>query len=386
MTTAPAQTRPSPILISALLALTLLPCPAYAQQAPGSAPFGLEDGTPVRLRLQRTISSADAQVNDRVDFEVLQEVKVGGVVVIPKGALALGTVTEAQPKRRLGRGGKLNVVIDSVRLKDGEKAALRAVKDVKGGGPTGKMTGGIVATSIVFFPAAPFFLFMHGKDITIPKGTEITAYVNGDMPLNRAAFAGASAGGAVAAASGRGQPAAAGLAPPTLIMVDPSVTATGERVHVAASPLTIRGVVMNGSGLPTVSINGVLASLLPKSAQAAEFWSAPIALKPGDNRFEVVAVNAAKAQARFEFVAEFNPSGGAPAQAAAPRAPNPRALSLEDITGLLTSHVASARVVELVGQFGLKFVPTEADLAEIRKAGGDEALIETIRRAAPARP
>jgi hypothetical protein len=42
------------------------------------------------------------------------------------------------------------------------------------------MTGAMVATSIVFFPAAPLFLFMHGKDVTIPKGTEITAYVNGD--------------------------------------------------------------------------------------------------------------------------------------------------------------------------------------------------------------
>jgi diacylglycerol kinase family enzyme len=40
----------------------------------------------------------------------------------------------------------------------------------------------------VFFPAAPFFLFMHGKDITIPKGTEITAYINGDMRLDLAKF------------------------------------------------------------------------------------------------------------------------------------------------------------------------------------------------------
>jgi len=50
------------------------------------------------------------------------------------------------------------------------------------------MTGAIVATSIVFFPAAPFFLFMHGKDITIPKGTEITAYIAGDTPLDPAKF------------------------------------------------------------------------------------------------------------------------------------------------------------------------------------------------------
>ena len=25
---------------------------------------------------------------------------------------------------------------------------------------------------------------MHGKDITIPKGTEITAYINGEIPLD----------------------------------------------------------------------------------------------------------------------------------------------------------------------------------------------------------
>jgi len=50
------------------------------------------------------------------------------------------------------------------------------------------MVGGMVATSLVFFPAAPFFLFMHGKDITIPKGTELTAYANGDMKRDIAKF------------------------------------------------------------------------------------------------------------------------------------------------------------------------------------------------------
>src|SRR5205823_6834719 len=103
--------------------------------------------------------------------------------VIPKGGIAFATVTEAQSKRRMARGGKLNVNIDSVRLITHEKAALRAVKEVKGGGHTGAMTGGMVATAIVFFPAAPFFLFMHGKDISIPKGHEVTVYTNTDHAL-----------------------------------------------------------------------------------------------------------------------------------------------------------------------------------------------------------
>lgn len=78
--------------------------------------------------------------------------------------------------------------IFSVRLADGEKAALRAEQSAKGGGHVGAMTGAMVATAIVFFPAAPLFLFIHGKDITIPKGTEITAFVNGDVPLVMAKF------------------------------------------------------------------------------------------------------------------------------------------------------------------------------------------------------
>ncbi len=150
--------------------------------------FGLEDSTPVKLRINRNISSADAQVNETVDFEVLEEVKVHDVVVIPRGGTAWATVTEAQPKRRMGRAGKLNINIDNVRLASGEKVALRAVKDVKGGGHQGAITGAIVATSIVFFPAAPLFLLVHGKDITIPKGTEITAYINGDIPLDPKKF------------------------------------------------------------------------------------------------------------------------------------------------------------------------------------------------------
>jgi len=91
-----------------------------------------------------------------------------------------------------------------VKLVSGEKAALRAVKDVKGGGHTGGMVGGMVATSIVFFPAAPFFLFMHGKDISIPKGTEITAYVNGDMKLDIAKFQPAAPANGAASSSSEG--------------------------------------------------------------------------------------------------------------------------------------------------------------------------------------
>jgi hypothetical protein len=50
------------------------------------------------------------------------------------------------------------------------------------------MTAGIVVTGLILWPAAPFFLFMHGKDITIPKGTEVPTFINGNFALDMAKF------------------------------------------------------------------------------------------------------------------------------------------------------------------------------------------------------
>jgi hypothetical protein len=153
----------------------------------------LQDGTAIKLRLAENLTSATAKAGQQVSFEAVEETDVQGVPVIAKGAQALATITSAEPRRSMGRAGKLDVNIDSVRLVDGEKAALSATQNVKGGGHTGAMTAGMVGTAIVFFPAAPLLLFIHGKDITIPKGTEITAFVSGDMKLDMAKFAPASA-------------------------------------------------------------------------------------------------------------------------------------------------------------------------------------------------
>ena len=148
----------------------------------------LDDGTPVTLRISQTVSSTDAHVNDRVEFEVVAEVQVAGTLIIPKGGIAWGTVTEAQHKRRLGRGGKLEIVMNSVRLADGETAPMRATKEAQGGGHQGVMTAGIIATGLIFWPVAPAFLFIHGKDITIPKGTEVPTFINGNFALDMAKF------------------------------------------------------------------------------------------------------------------------------------------------------------------------------------------------------
>jgi hypothetical protein len=188
----------------------LIANPGFAAQQT-AAKFVLEADTPVKLVLGETISSADERVGNLVNFEVVEDVMVNNVVVIPRGSNAWATVTVAEPKKRMGRGGKLDINIDKVRLADGEKVLLRAVKGGKGGGHQGAMVGAMVATSLVVWPAAPFFLFMHGKDISIPKGTQITAFIEGDAVLDPAKFT------------------SEGLNPKAVPQPAPATTPTGEK-------------------------------------------------------------------------------------------------------------------------------------------------------------
>ncbi len=150
--------------VATVLAAQVAASPVFGQQQAVIA-----DGTPIKLRLNRNLSSADARVGQTVDFDVLEDIMVNDTTVINRGSVALATVTETRPRGRMGKAGKLNVNIDHVRLASGEKVALQAIREGDGGSNTGKMAGATVATSIVFFPAAPLFLFVKGKDVTIPQ-------------------------------------------------------------------------------------------------------------------------------------------------------------------------------------------------------------------------
>ena len=208
---------------------------AAAPSAP-PPPNTLLDGTAVKLRLAENLSSEKNKTGDQVPFEVVDEVVVDGVVVVPKGAQAIATVTNASPKKSMGRGGKLDVNVDSMRLVDGEKVQLRAVQENKGGGHVGAMTGAMVATSIVFFPAAPLFLFIHGKPVEIPKGTVVTAFVEGDMHLDMAKMV--PAGTVVAPVGG----AAAAVVTEASVAVDSSVAGADIEVDgnfVGSTPSTV---------------------------------------------------------------------------------------------------------------------------------------------------
>ena len=179
------------------------------------------------------------------------------------------------------------------------------------------------------------------------------------------------------------QPAPA--APPTIILVEPSVANSGQTIDLTVSQLTIRGVAMDNSGIPAVTINGITAALRPKSAQAAEFTSDPIVLQPGENRIEIAATNAAHAEAKVDFVARFTPPSPPTPQPASQT--TAKGLAKSDILDLLKGDVPSARVAGLVKERGIKFAPTEDDIKEIRAAGGGDDLVDALKQTAtPAKP
>lgn len=157
---------------------------AQSQDAGAPTPeLVLKDGTPVSLRFGCKVVSSQVIAREKMELEVTTEVRMGELIVICKDSHAQAIVTLAQKKRAMGRGGNMAMKIETVQLANGEAARLRMIKEVKGGEHKGAMVGGMVASGLVFWPAAPFFLFVQGKDAEIPKGTEITAYVDGDVPL-----------------------------------------------------------------------------------------------------------------------------------------------------------------------------------------------------------
>lgn len=133
--------------------------------------------TAVHLKLGRALSSATAHVGEEVDFEVAQDVVIKGVTVIAKGAPATGTVTEAEPKKRMGKAGKLGVSVSSVTLANNEKAALRSFG----------------SDQSVDQASGSSLSLLHGKDVTLSKDAEVTAFVDDDVHLKVSSFTAAPA-------------------------------------------------------------------------------------------------------------------------------------------------------------------------------------------------
>ncbi len=131
----------------------------------------IPDGTEISAVTTETISSKTAQEDDPITFRVDQDVVIDGDVVIAKGTVIKGVVTNAKKSGFFGRGGELNVRVESTETVDKQKLKVRAAKGKEGENKTGTT----VALVVLF---GPLGFLKKGKNAEIKEGTQIKVYTD----------------------------------------------------------------------------------------------------------------------------------------------------------------------------------------------------------------
>ncbi len=135
----------------------------------------LKEGTEVPLVFATDLNSKTAVDDDTVNMTLAEDLKVGDVILVKKGAPALATVTNAKKAGMMGKAGELSIRLEYLKSDD-QRLRLRGSKGKEGEGKV----GATVALTVLF---GPIGLIKHGKNVDIPPGTPLTAYVDQDYTL-----------------------------------------------------------------------------------------------------------------------------------------------------------------------------------------------------------
>jgi len=143
--------------------------------AASSEPVVLKEGTEVPLVFATDLNSKTAVDDDTVNMTLAEDLKVGDIIVVKKGAPALARVTDAKKAGMMGKAGELSIRLEYLKSDD-QRLRLRGSKGKEGEGKV----GATVALTVLF---GPIGLIKHGKNVDIPPGTPLTAYVDQDYAL-----------------------------------------------------------------------------------------------------------------------------------------------------------------------------------------------------------
>jgi len=146
----------------ALLLTTLLSTTALAQEP--AATVTVPALTPVPVRLEEEISSNRNKPGDRFRITVAEDVRVGGVLVIPAGSAGFGEVIHAAKSGAGGKPGELLLAARYVIVNDNQ-IRLRSFAL----GATGHDNTASALTTSMFI--GPFAMFVKGGVITVPPNT-----------------------------------------------------------------------------------------------------------------------------------------------------------------------------------------------------------------------
>jgi hypothetical protein len=154
-------------LLAGLLTSALAQGPASSGAAASTPPVNvvLQDGTPVKLRIGATAATNGVRVGETLDLEVSEDVRVGDVMVVPKGSAASASVTNLRSGGNV-RGGWIDIDLDSLTLPDGEHIPIRASKQR----PFRTDQSSVVSS--------------QAQDASISQGADLTAFVNGNQQID----------------------------------------------------------------------------------------------------------------------------------------------------------------------------------------------------------
>jgi hypothetical protein len=140
-----------------------------------SGKYKLREGEDVNLQFAQDLSSKTAAEGDPVTLTLVDDLKVGGVVVAKVGCKAVGEVSKAEKSGMMGKAGELSIRLDYLRVGD-EKVKLRGTKGKEG-------ESGVTSTVVLTVLFGPIGLIKHGKNVEIKQGQSLHAYVADDISL-----------------------------------------------------------------------------------------------------------------------------------------------------------------------------------------------------------
>ena len=106
-------------------------------------PVTVPEGTLLTVRLKEALGSKISNTGDSFEASMADPVSVDGKVIIPEGSEVLGTVVDAKPLGRFKGGARLEVTLNSVRVKD-SKYSIETTSSAKAMKGKGKRTAILV--------------------------------------------------------------------------------------------------------------------------------------------------------------------------------------------------------------------------------------------------
>ncbi|MGD0444567.1 MAG: hypothetical protein ABSA39_11590 [Edaphobacter sp.] len=140
-----------------------------------SGKYKLREGEDVNLQFAQDLSSKTAAEGDPVTLTLVDDLKVGGVVVAKAGSKAVGEVSKAEKSGMMGKAGELSIRLDYLKAGD-EKVKLRGTKGKEG-------ESGVTSTVVLTVLFGPIGLIKHGKNVEIKQGQTLHAFVADDISL-----------------------------------------------------------------------------------------------------------------------------------------------------------------------------------------------------------